>query len=65
MLVYTLNKYIKQPEPDPEPWSYLDQLIKFEDEAYQEEVKKSKTEKVRYWCSWIAYSQGVTCWFIG
>ncbi|XP_021949612.1 ubiquitin carboxyl-terminal hydrolase 48 [Folsomia candida] len=45
MLVYTLNKYIKQPEPDPEPWSYLDQLIKFEDEAYQEEVKKSKTEK--------------------
>lgn len=51
MLVYTLNKYIKQPEPDPEPWSYLDQLIKFEDEAYQEEVKKSKTEKVRYWCS--------------
>ncbi len=47
MLVYTLEKFIKQPEADPEPWPYLEQLIKAEDEAYEDEIKKCKNEKVR------------------
>lgn len=48
MLVYTLERFIKEPEPDPEPWPYLQKMIKREDEEYEEEVKKSKNDKVSY-----------------
>ena len=46
MLVYTLDRYVKSPDPDPELWPYLEQLVKNEDEQYEEEVKKTKNDKV-------------------
>lgn len=45
MLVYTLDKYIKNPEPDPELHQYLIDLVKHEDVTFEEEVNKSKNEK--------------------
>lgn len=47
MLVYTLDKYIKNPEPDPELHTYLIDLVKREDTTFEEEVNKNKNEKVR------------------
>lgn len=46
MLVYTLDKYIKSPEPDPELRPYLIDLVKREDTSFEEEVNKNKNEKV-------------------
>ncbi len=48
MLVYTLDKYIKSPEPDPELRPYLIDLVKREDVSFEEEVNKNKNEKVRF-----------------
>lgn len=48
MLVYTLDKYIKSPEPDPELHEYLTELVKREDASFEEEVYKTKNEKVPY-----------------
>jgi hypothetical protein len=46
MLVYTLDKYVKDPEPDPPLYPFLDSLVKKEDQAFENEFKKSKNNKV-------------------
>jgi len=46
MLVYTLENYVQNPEPDPEVWPYLENLVNVEDKVFEEEFKKTKNDKV-------------------
>lgn len=46
MLVYIARSVAANPSQDPELWPYLEQLVRREDETYEEEVMKLKSEKV-------------------
>jgi len=46
MLVYTLEDYVQNPQPDPKLWPFLENLVNKEDQAFEDELKKSRNNKV-------------------